>query len=164
MARPLFVNRIKHLTGCGLLAALPCGMAPARKSTPEPGAEQVSTAVLRAGPSRTETARLSLREALTIVNLDEMGNTSERTYDIGFAYKNPSISRAFQYQSIRTQIAELQAPNIDIITARNTLHQARLNVNRTIFDYNQAQVNIVYAMGLASVDTLAGNTLTGSLS
>jgi outer membrane protein TolC len=44
--------------------------------------------------------------------------------------------------------------NIDVIEAQTSLTRARANLSTTILDYNQAQVNLVYALGLASVETL----------
>ncbi len=44
--------------------------------------------------------------------------------------------------------------NIDVLDAETRLTQSRTNMSRTILEFNQAQVNLVYALGLASVDSL----------
>lgn len=44
--------------------------------------------------------------------------------------------------------------NIDILEAQTNLTQARRNLNALILEYNQSQVDLVYGLGLASIDTL----------
>ncbi len=44
--------------------------------------------------------------------------------------------------------------NIDVLEAETSLTRARTNLSSTILEYNQAQVDMVYTMGMASVQTL----------
>jgi outer membrane protein TolC len=44
--------------------------------------------------------------------------------------------------------------NIDVIDAETGLTRARVNLSDSILTYNQAQVNLVYQLGLASVESL----------
>jgi len=44
--------------------------------------------------------------------------------------------------------------NLDVISSERSLSEARANWVAAIMEYNQAQVNLVHAMGLTSIDTL----------
>lgn len=44
--------------------------------------------------------------------------------------------------------------NIDVLDAETSVTRARTNLSTTILEYNQAQVDLVYALGLASVESL----------
>lgn len=73
--------------------------------------------------------------------------------EVGVARQELEASR----QALADAIERLEAGvgrNIDVLDAQTRLTQARTNLSATILDYNQAQVNLVYYLGLATVDTL----------
>lgn len=53
-----------------------------------------------------------------------------------------------------TQIKDGKAHGLDLLQAQTMLNTARRQMNEAILQYNESQVEIVYAMGVVSVDTL----------
>jgi outer membrane protein TolC len=67
------------------------------------------------------------------------------------------VQIAASEQALADAIERLQAGvgrNIDVTDAETKLIQARTNLSQAMADYNLAQVNLVFNLGLASVDTL----------
>lgn len=67
------------------------------------------------------------------------------------------VQVAASQQALSDAIERLQVGigrNIDITDAETKLTQARTNLSQAIADYNLAQVNLVFNLGLASVETL----------
>jgi outer membrane protein TolC len=79
--------------------------------------------------------------------------TKARQAQITLAQKKLAVSEATLNDALE-QLRQGQGRNLDVITAENNLNQARQDLNTTIFEYNEAQVNLVHGLGLASVDSL----------
>ncbi len=104
-------------------------------------------------------------ERIAKLNLADFDNTlrenianavvSLRTFEARIAASREALSFARSaYEQALGRLREGVGTNTDVIAANTTLIRARADLANAFLDYNKAAVNLVFVLGVASVETL----------